>query len=92
MTTLYYSHADCLNHDTGPAHPETAARLRAIDTALSSADFAKLVRVAAPLPDDIEAKLALIHGTAMIAAVISAFPTAGLVRFAPTRSGRPDRA
>ncbi|OAI25688.1 MULTISPECIES: histone deacetylase family protein [Methylomonas] len=81
MTTLYYSHADCLNHDTGPAHPETAVRLRAIDSALSSADFAKLVRVAAPLPNDIEDKLALIHSKAMIAKVVEAVPAEGLVKF-----------
>lgn len=31
MPTAYISHADCLKHDTSPAHPESARRLSAIE-------------------------------------------------------------
>ncbi|QPK64616.1 histone deacetylase family protein [Methylomonas sp. LL1] len=81
MTTLYYSHADFLNHDTGPSHPESADRLRAIDQALDSAEFKSLRRVPPPIPDDIQQKLALIHRPAMIARVLSGIPEHGLAYF-----------
>jgi len=81
MTTLYYHHADFLNHDTGPGHPESPDRLRAIDKALSKANFESLSRIEAPLPDNIEDKLALIHTSAMIDRVLSGIPEHGLSYF-----------
>ena len=81
MTTLYYHHADFLKHDTGSGHPECAARLRAIEQALSHPRFADLQRVAAPLPEDIESKLALIHSPGMIARVLNGLPNQGLIAF-----------
>lgn len=35
MTTLFVTHPDCLDHDTGAGHPECAARLTAIEERLS---------------------------------------------------------
>ncbi len=81
MTTLYYSHADYLQHDTGPGHPETAARLQAITTALNTQEFAALQHLEAAIPEDIEAKLALIHTPAMIQKVLTAIPKQGLLHF-----------
>ena len=34
MTTLLYMHPSSLEHDTGPGHPESIARMRAIMAAL----------------------------------------------------------
>ncbi|MGY6275475.1 histone deacetylase family protein [Methylomonas sp. MgM2] len=81
MTTLYYHHPDFLNHDTGPGHPECADRLRAIDKALSGPDFRSLSRIEAPLPADIETKLALVHTQAMINRVLTGIPEQGLSHF-----------
>lgn len=78
MTTLYYSHADFLGHDTGSGHPESAARLRAIDAVLSGDEFAALRRVEATIPADIETRLALIHSPAMIHKLLSSIPRQGL--------------
>lgn len=81
MTTLYYRHAEFLDHDTGPDHPECADRLRAIDSALSDPRFDSLIRVEPPIPEDIEDKLALIHTPAMINRVLNGIPAEGLSYF-----------
>jgi len=81
MTLLYYHHADFLNHDTGPGHPECADRLRVIDEALSQPNFNSVIQIEAPLPNDIEEKLALIHTPAMISRVLTGIPEQGLSYF-----------
>jgi acetoin utilization deacetylase AcuC-like enzyme len=81
MTTLYYNHADFLQHDTGPGHPESAARLQAIATALNTDQFTSLQRIEATIPKDIETRLALIHTPAMISKVLTAIPQQGLLHF-----------
>lgn len=81
MTLLYYRHADFLDHDTGPGHPECADRLRAIDKALSTPRFDSLIRPEAPIPADIEDRLALIHTPAMITRVLNGIPEQGLSYF-----------
>lgn len=81
MTMLYYSHADFLAHDTGPGHPESPDRLRAIETVMSAARFQGIRHVSAPLPDDVETKLALIHTPAMIARILAGIPAEGLSYF-----------
>lgn len=48
MTTILYSHADCLAHDTGFGHPESAERLDALLERLSDQEFSPLGRRAAP--------------------------------------------
>lgn len=81
MPTLYYSHADFLDHNTGPNHPESAARLRAIQQALADNPFQSLQRLPAPIPSDIETKLALIHNPTMIERVLDGIPKQGLSYF-----------
>src|SRR5471030_3091855 len=50
MTTAIYSHPDCLRHEMGDWHPESPARLRAIDDQLISANVNDLFEDrAAPL-------------------------------------------
>ena len=42
MSTLLYTHPSSLDHDTGPGHPECAARLQAVLDTLHGPDFAGL--------------------------------------------------
>lgn len=49
MTTALITHPACLEHDTGPHHPETADRLRAVLAALEAPEFSDLLRESAPL-------------------------------------------
>ncbi|WKJ89112.1 histone deacetylase family protein [Methylomonas montana] len=81
MNTLYYSHPDFLIHDTGLAHPECADRLRVIDEALAEPEFAALIRIEPAIPADIEDKIALVHGKAMIAKVLTTIPQQGTAHF-----------
>ena len=77
MKTLYYSHPDFLDHDTGPGHPECANRLKAINQALAGKEFAGLSRVEPSIAEDVEDKLRLIHTPAMIARVMGKIPNQG---------------
>lgn len=79
MKTLYYNHPDFLNHDTGPGHPESAARLKAIEQALSSERFSSLIRVKPVVAGDIQDKLRLIHSPTMINYVMSKLPEQGVI-------------
>ena len=66
MTVGFISHPDCLLHDMGGWHPESPARLRAIDDALVAADLAgRLERHLAPMaaPE----QLRRVHSAAHIA-------------------------
>ncbi|OAI16970.1 acetoin utilization protein [Methylomonas koyamae] len=78
MRTLYYSHPDFLAHDTGLAHPESPERLRVIAEALAAPQFAGLTHLQAAVPDDIQDRIALVHGRAMIAKLLAAIPEQGL--------------
>jgi acetoin utilization deacetylase AcuC-like enzyme len=51
MTTAFFTHAACLDHDTGQGHPERAQRLQAILMALDEPEFAGLERHEAPLAE-----------------------------------------
>ena len=48
MNTLLLTHPDCLRHDTGDAHPESAERLKAALSALESEEFSYLIRDVPP--------------------------------------------
>ncbi|TWA61657.1 acetoin utilization deacetylase AcuC-like enzyme [Azospirillum brasilense] len=49
MFTTLFTHAACLDHDTGLGHPECADRLRAVLAALETEEFYMLERQEAPL-------------------------------------------
>ncbi|NOQ34742.1 MAG: histone deacetylase family protein [Methylococcaceae bacterium] len=74
MTTLYYSDAVFLQHDTGLGHPETAARLTAIDKALAGDKFKKLQRLNAPEREDTEKNIRLIHHQELLDNILSTVP------------------
>ena len=44
MRTAYISHRDCLEHDNGPGHPESPARLHAIEDALIAGGLMTVLR------------------------------------------------
>jgi acetoin utilization deacetylase AcuC-like enzyme len=48
MATALVTHPACLDHDTGPGHPERADRLRAVLSALDEEAFPDLLREEAP--------------------------------------------
>lgn len=78
MTTLYLTHDVCIEHDTGPGHPERPDRLRAIKLVTDLPAFDTLVREDAPMADvnDIERA----HPGQYIEAIREAVPEEGLAR------------
>jgi acetoin utilization deacetylase AcuC-like enzyme len=81
MATLYYTHPDCLAHDTGFGHPETPLRLKTIDTVLKRPEFAALIRKEAPRAE--LAQILLIHSQAHIDKVLGSIPPQGLLHLDP---------
>jgi acetoin utilization deacetylase AcuC-like enzyme len=75
MTTLLYTHPDCLAHDPGAHHPESPDRLRAVLAALSAEEFAGLERREAPRAA-LDA-IALVHDRAYVEALLEAVPASG---------------
>ncbi|WP_428490175.1 histone deacetylase family protein [Rhodopila sp.] len=75
MTTALITHQACLEHDTGPYHPETADRLRAVLAALEAPEFAELLRESAPLAT-VE-QLARAHPANYVDTILSIRPDAG---------------
>jgi acetoin utilization deacetylase AcuC-like enzyme len=75
MTTLLYTHPDCLAHDPGEHHPESPDRLRAVLAALAAEEFAGLERREAPRAAlDV---VALVHDRGYVAALLDAVPASG---------------
>lgn len=75
MTTAYFSHPACLEHDTGPSHPERADRLRAIEKALAGKEFAALRRLEAPHMD--RSAVLRVHPERYVEAIEAAVPLQG---------------
>src|SRR5262245_2216820 len=85
MTTLLYLHPSSLEHDTGPGHPESPARMRAIMAALEREERAGVlggVERREP-PQATRTQLERVHTTRYIDAVLSAEPASGHVRLDP---------
>ncbi len=77
MTTLLFTHPDCLEHDPGPHHPESPARLRAVTAALSAPRFAALERREAPFAAVED--LVRVHSQTHVDRILSAVPQTGHV-------------
>ncbi|GAA6209359.1 histone deacetylase family protein [Cognatishimia sp. WU-CL00825] len=73
MTTLLYTHADCLTHVTPTGHPEQVARLTYIENAL--AGFATLERREAPDCQDDD--ILLCHPQSYLDMITQASPSSG---------------
>src|ERR1700744_4891571 len=75
MTTLLFTHPDCVKHDPGYGHPEAPARLGAVLAALEDKNFAGLIRREAPLGD--EGAIARVHGASFATSVLAHVPRDG---------------
>ncbi|MEO5626885.1 MAG: histone deacetylase family protein [Dokdonella sp.] len=78
MSVALYTHALCLEHDPGPGHPESPARLAAVLVALDDPRFALLDRIDAPRAT--HAQLARVHRAELIDEILTNVPEAGWVR------------
>ncbi len=75
MSVALITHRACLDHDTGPWHPECPDRLRAVMRALEAEEFLPLIREIAPLAT--AAHLALVHPQDYIDSILSIRPEPG---------------
>ena len=85
MTTLLYMHPSSLEHDTGPGHPESIARMRAIMAALEREErkgaLAGVER--REPPQATRTQLERVHTARYVDAVLRAEPASGHVRLDP---------
>lgn len=77
MTTFLYTHQACIEHDTGPHHPERADRLRSVLKALRAESFADLQRLEAPRAT--RDHLMLAHPQGHVDHILASVPEDGLV-------------
>jgi acetoin utilization deacetylase AcuC-like enzyme len=85
MTTLLYMHQSSLAHDTGPGHPESPARIRAIMAMLEREERKAAldgVERREP-PRATREQLERVHTGRYVDAVLSAEPASGYVRLDP---------
>jgi acetoin utilization deacetylase AcuC-like enzyme len=73
-----YTHSVCLQHDPGPGHPESPARLRAVLEALDQDRFATLDRIEAPRAT--REQLLRVHTPAHVDRILAITPDADTVR------------
>ncbi len=82
MSTAYLSHSDCLRHEMGAGHPESPARLEAINQHMRSCRLLSEVRsLEAPLadPDDLKR----VHDPDYVDLIFEHAPTEGYVQLDP---------
>lgn len=75
MTTWLITHPACLEHDTGPGHPESIERLRTVLAALEAPAFQFLQRQEAPLAT--VDQIARVHDRAYVERMLSSIPSHG---------------
>lgn len=73
--TVLFSHPVCAEHDPGPHHPESGARLHAVLDALAGDVFEHLERREAPLGDP--EILAWVHHSDLVEAILARVPRNG---------------
>jgi acetoin utilization deacetylase AcuC-like enzyme len=73
-----YTHPACLQHDPGPGHPESPARLAAVLRALDHDRFAALDRVEAPRAT--REQLLRVHDAAHVARILDGPPAEGRIQ------------
>jgi acetoin utilization deacetylase AcuC-like enzyme len=76
MTVALYTHKACLDHDPGPAHPESPSRLASVLQALDIDRFAWLDRIEAPRAT--REQLERVHRSSLIDEVFASSPPSGL--------------
>jgi len=81
MSSAIYTHRACLEHDPGPGHPESSARLAVVLEALAEPRFAALARIEAPAAT--REQLARVHAHDLIDSVLDEPVAAGWRRLDP---------
>ena len=81
MTTFLYSHKACLDHNTGPIHPEQPERLNRVLDVLSGASFSTLIHREAPRAT--LDQLSRVHDRIYIEQVLSSIPLSGIINLDP---------
>jgi len=81
MSTAFYRHPVCHEHDPGPQHPERPERLRAVDEALADEAFKDLVRLSAPKAS--VAQIERVHSASYVKNIFEAVPESGLLNIDP---------
>lgn len=76
-----YTHPACFEHDTGPGHPESPARLRAVLAALDDPRLVSLERVEAPRAT--REQLLDVHAAAYVDQIFASTPVDGYVQLDP---------
>jgi acetoin utilization deacetylase AcuC-like enzyme len=82
MATAFITHADCARHDMGPGHPESPARLAAIEDHLIASGIGGLVERHEARAAKVS-ELARVHPLEYIEAVRDASPRTGIVHLDP---------
>jgi acetoin utilization deacetylase AcuC-like enzyme len=88
MTTAYITHADCLRHDMGAGHPESPARLNAINEHMRASGLLDELRcLEAPLADAEDLKR--VHSSSYVDLIFENAPTEGYVQLDPDTAMNP---
>ena len=82
MRIAYITHPACQQHDTGPAHPECASRLYAIDDRLISTGLRDVLRYV-DAPEVTAEQLLRVHSLAHVESVSAMIPDSGYARLDP---------
>jgi acetoin utilization deacetylase AcuC-like enzyme len=75
MTTLVFTHASSLAHETPPGHPERVDRIKAVNAVLASPVLKGILRRDAPLGT--EEQILLAHTPELVSRITSLSPEAG---------------
>lgn len=75
MSTWLITHPACLEHDTGPGHPENIARLQTVLAALEAPEFQFLQRQEAPQATIDQ--IARVHDRAYVEELLASMPAEG---------------
>jgi acetoin utilization deacetylase AcuC-like enzyme len=82
VRTAYITHSACLQHDTGPAHPENASRLHAIEDQLISTGLRDVLRYV-DAPEVTGEELLRVHTLEHVETVSTVIPDTGYARLDP---------
>ncbi len=89
MSTAFYTHPSCLQHDTGAQHPETPRRVAAITDRLLASGLANVLQNY-DAPAASRKQLTRVHDEAYLDAIAQAMPADGHARLDPDTIVSPD--
>jgi len=78
MTTLLYTHPSSLEHDPGPGHPESPARIRALEAAFAQDGLEGILRREPPRAS--REQLERVHDGGFVEQILAAVPATGYRR------------